>query len=59
VLARPSSLVVSDRSIMLTETVIDVWLSTSACPVSSVIMPRTAGTTIVLVWFTCARALYC
>ena len=33
---------------MFTETVIEVWLVTSACPVSSVIMPRTAGTTIVL-----------
>src|ERR1700761_1750625 len=55
----PLSLVVCESCIMFTETVIDVWLSTSGTPVLSVIMPRTAGTTIDLVWFTWASALYC
>ena len=44
---------------MLTETTISVWFRTSGAPVSSVIMPRTAGTTICLVWFTSASCLYC
>src|SRR3984957_726842 len=57
--ALPSSVVVCESCIMFTETVIEVWLVTSACPVSSVIMPRTAGTTIDLVWFTAASDLYC
>jgi hypothetical protein len=43
---------------MLTETTISVSLRTNGVPVSSVIAPRTAGTTICLVWFTCASALY-
>src|ERR1700759_4703590 len=57
--AFPPSLVPWDRSIRLTETVIEVWLLTSGAPVSSVIIPRTAGTTTVLVWLDAARALYC
>ena len=44
---------------MLTETTISVWFRTSGAPMSSVIMPRTAGTTISLVWFTWASCLYC
>ena len=55
--AAPSSLVSWERSIMLTETTISVWFRTSGAPMSSVIMPRTAGTTICLVWFTSASLL--
>ncbi len=51
-------MVVCDSRIMSTDTVIDVLLSTSGAPVSSVIMPRTAGTTTVRVRLSAARALY-
>src|ERR1700722_5558996 len=56
--AAPSSLVCCERSIMLTETTISVSFRTNGVPVSSVIAPRTAGTTICLVWLTEASALY-
>ena len=55
--ALPLSFVVCESCIMSTETVSFVWLVTNALPVSSVIMPRTAGTTIFLVWLTWASAL--
>ena len=42
---------------MLTETTISVSFRTNGVPVSSVIAPRTAGTTICLVWFTCGERL--
>src|SRR6202035_553748 len=56
--AAPSSVVCWERSSMLTETTISVSLRTNGVPVSSVIAPRTAGTTIDLVWLTWASALY-
>src|SRR6202161_3504315 len=56
--AAPLSVVCWERSSMLTETTISVSLRTTGVPVSSVIPPRTAGTTICLVWFTWASALY-
>ena len=56
--AAPLSVVCWDRSSMLTETTISVSLRTIGVPVSSVIAPRTAGTTICLVWLTWASALY-
>ncbi len=46
-----------DRSIMFTETTSDVWLVTSLRPASSMIWPRTAGTTTARVWLAIASVL--